>query len=208
MKNIFKTTLLVLSLTLSSVYAQNLQTTVSLGFSGDGTPFDGIFTAADVNIPTGIKGVSLNPSFSFQANKLFQGDYYYSYQPEGAFTTCILDNNPSQHVVMSGDLVLFANINPFKWLKSEKWNRLDMGIGAAYGVQVYSQHDYVEMRKPEDGSFLGYNVQVRGGVSDTYAFKAYYNYHINRYFIGLQIGVRGIEESTFSTMALQFGIQI
>ncbi len=208
MRNVFKIALLVLLFTIGSVYAQNLQTTVSLGFSGDGTPFDGVFTAADVNIPISIKGVSLNPSFSFQANRLFQGDYYYSYDSEGAFVTCILDNRPSQHVVMSGDLVLFANINPFKWLKSKKWNCVDMGIGAAYGMQVYSAHDYMEMRKPEDGSFLGYHVKVRGGVSDTFALKAYYNYHINRYFIGLQIGMRGMKESAFSTMALQFGIQM
>lgn len=204
-KKIISIIIVFLVLGLSSVFAQQLQVSASVGFAGLGNPIDGIFTAGNVAVPTGIKGVSLNPSFSFAVNHLGQGTFTYYKNPKDLIESASFDNNPQRGRV-SGDIVLFININPFKWFNSDKLKCIDMGMGVAYGVQAYNHSTYAGVLLASGTSV--YEVQTFGGVDATYALKAYYNYHFDKYFVGLQLGVRSLKHEPFSTMGLQFGLQM
>lgn len=203
-------------LSISSAFAQDLQVSASLGFSGLGNPFDGLFTAADVYIPVGIKGVSVNPSLSFQANSTgMVNEYHYDVKPDaqnqGTTTDYSFDNNLTTELV-SGSMLLFVNLNPFKWFKNEKLQQIDMGIGYGYGLRRYVKNSYE----------LGFNslgekgvrvIENKGGFAATQGIKAYYNYHFKRCFVGLQAGVllgnfTIAHDDDISVLALQFGIQL
>ena len=171
----------------------NLRT--STGFAGYGSPIDGFFFSFDIGFPT-VKGIEVNPSFTFHTNAKHEDLFYFL---DGSVAeTSITETTTGS---LAGDLELFVTINPFRWLKNEKWNKVDFGIGAGYGVKIFSEYRYYHY----DG---GIDMRMKSGIMSTYSAKMFYNYHFKKYYLGVVLGAKELNDDGVSILGLQFGLSL
>ncbi len=187
---------LIASFTFLQASAQKVNFRSNIGFAGYGSPVDGYFFSFDIGIPI-IKSIEIDPSFSFYSH-IKNKEISYIQNDSETVTTI----SESIGGYLAGDMQLFININPFKWFKNEKLSKTDFGMGAGYGIKVFSDYYYAYNNNSVT------SIRTKAGVTGSLSAKMFYNYHINNYFIGAIIGIKELDDEGISIIGLQFGISL
>ena len=195
-----KTTFLLLFVLIlsSNIKSQDFKLTSSVGFAGYGTPFDGYFFSFDIGIPV-VKSVEIVPTFSFYS-RIKHDDLSFSWDTLNGFNTYYGNIDSGE---ISGSFEVFIYINPFKWLKQEKLNKTDFGIGFGYGLRTISHYYY----NVDDNNNI-VSMIIEAGLGLSYSTKMYYNYHFNKCFLGVALGAVNLNDESNTLIAIQFGVKI
>jgi len=170
---------------------------LSSGFAGYGNPFDGYYFSSDIGFNI-LKGVQIAPTFTFVTSSLKKQQIEY-YKNDISGKEYIVNKNKYSGSKSAGLIEMYLLINPFKYLKNKKMNSVDFGIGAGYGMSIYSDNYY--NYNEQSGNFVG--IIHKNGIRNSYSFKVFYNYHIKTYALGIVFGATDLYDEGVSILGIQ-----